>query len=1083
MSVAATDPSLGAKKMTSLRYRSLRSLLGLLVALPLLPAADASAQPSGRLQTVLNSLEWRSIGPANMGGRVSAIEGVPGDPLTFWVGGADGGVFKTTNGGTTFEVQFTDQPAYSVGALALAPSDPNVLWLGSGEGDPRNSASYGNGVYRSTDGGTTWTHLGLTDTERIKRVVVDPRDADIAYICALGHAWGPNEERGVFRTRDGGRSWAKVLYLNEDTGCSDLAMDPSNPRILYAGMWTFRRRPWRFDDGGGETALYRSNDGGTTWKRLTTGLPEGPMARIGVALSRSRPNVVYLITEAKDEGVLFRSEDRGENWRKVYDNPNINFRPFYYSDVRVDPNDPNTVYSLSGGLYKSIDGGGSFERIARGVHGDHQSLWIDPEDSDRILSGSDGGFQVSVDGGRTFDVINNVVLSQFYQISYDLERPYRVCGGLQDNGGWCGPHRTTHTAGILKDDWVRISGGDGFYVIPIPTEPHLIYSDLQGGVFMLTDMRSGGTRRIHPYPNRIGSAGDAMLGHRYRFNWDAPIHISPHDPETVYIGGNVLFRSRDHGMAWEEISPDLTTNDTTKQRTSGGEIYQDNTAAEFHTTILTIAESPVEAGVIWAGTDDGNIQVTRDGGRSWTNVAPNVGGLPPFSWIAKIEPSHHDAGTAYVAVDDHRSDDFHPYAFRTADFGRTWTALGGGLPQDDYVKVIREDPKNPDLLYVGMERGLFASWDRGATWFSLRGNLPPVSVRDIQVHPVENDLIVGTHGRGAWILDDIGRLQGLGGALAEEVHLFRPRPAVRWQLGSRDASLGQRTYRAANPPYGALIDYYLREKPEGAVLLTVVDAEGDTLRTLKVEKPVAGLNRTVWDLRYEGPPPRAGQRAGGGGGGGGFFGGSRGPLVAPGDYTVALRVGEEEIPTTVRVEADPRVPIAAEEYVAQLDAALRLRALATRVNVVLDATASLEGQIDGIRQAVKSAAGALEDPEAVQEAADAALAGIGALNDRLVRPIAGLGYRQRPRLSEEIRSLTGAVTAVASRPTEAELLRLRELEDETAGVEEALDALVATAIARLNETLGGSPHVLVKKGTGSSDAPERGANPPEGAGT
>ncbi len=723
-------------------------------------ANPSDAQTPDQIQSALSSVEWRAIGPANMGGRVSAIQGVPGNPRIFWVGGADGGVFKTTNGGTTFEEQFTDQPVYSIGALALAPSDYNVLWLGSGEGDPRNSTSYGNGVYRSTDGGEHWTYLGLAGTERIKRVVVDPRDPDVALVCALGHAWGPNAERGVFRTKDGGQSWEKVLYIDEDTGCSDMDMDRSNPRILYAGMWTHRRRPWRFDDGGKETALYKSLDGGDTWTKLTgRGMPTEPMARIGVSVSRSHPNTVYMVTETPTEGTLFRSDDAGATWDMVSEQRNINFRPFYYSDIRVDPNNAEVVWSLSGGLYKTTDGGTTFRSVGGGVHGDHQSLWIDPTDSDHVLSGSDGGYQVTWDGGDNWDIINNVVLSQFYQIYYDLQDPYQVCGGLQDNGVWCGPSQTMHGS-ILKDDWVRVSGGDGFYGVPVPDQPWLIYSNLQGGVFMITDMRSGGTRRVHPYPNRIGSAGDAMLGHKYRFNWDAPIHISPHDPSVVYIGGNHVFVSRDYGHSWDELSPDLTTQDTVRQLTSGGEIYQDNTAAEFYTTILTIAESPIEAGVIWVGTDDGNLWITRDGGANWTNITDNVD-MPEYSWIAKIDVSHFDAGTAYIAVDQHRMDDFTPHVYQATDYGRRSTDLSAGLPQDDYVKVVREDTRNPNLLYVGMERGLFASWDQGDTWVDIRNGLPPVSVRDMQIHPVANDLIIGTHGRGAYIMDDIAPLQNL----------------------------------------------------------------------------------------------------------------------------------------------------------------------------------------------------------------------------------------------------------------------------------------------------------------------------------
>ncbi|HEX6738115.1 MAG TPA: glycosyl hydrolase, partial [Vicinamibacteria bacterium] len=428
----------------------------------------------------VRKLWWRSIGPANMGGRVADIAGLPGDPSTYYVVPANGGIFKTTNGGVTFTPIFDKEDIASVGAIAIAPSDPNVIWAGSGEGDPRNSASFGIGVFRSTDGGSSWKHLGLADSERIKRIRVDPKDPDTAYVCALGHAWGPNEERGVFKTTDGGRTWRKVLFVNKDTGCSDIDMDPGNPRVLYAGLYTFRRQPWRFDSGGGETALHKSTDGGETWKKLTKGLPKGPMDRIGVAVAPSAPEVVYMITETKDEGELFRSEDRGESWAKVSDDRNINFRPFYYSDIRVDPRDPQRVYSLSGGLFVSKDGGKTFQRIAQGVHGDHQAFWIDPQNPKRILSGSDGGFQLSYDGGKTWEIVNNFTLSQFYHLSYDLRRPYHVCGGLQDNGSWCGPSATPSTQGIRKEDWYTVGGGDGFFAVPDPSAPHLVYSDSQG---------------------------------------------------------------------------------------------------------------------------------------------------------------------------------------------------------------------------------------------------------------------------------------------------------------------------------------------------------------------------------------------------------------------------------------------------------------------------------------------------------------------------------------------------------------------------------------------------------------------------
>jgi photosystem II stability/assembly factor-like uncharacterized protein len=1026
-----------------------------LLATPAWPAAGAPEAEA------LARLEWRSIGPANMGGRVTAVEGVPGDPKVFWVAGADGGVWKTANAGVTFEGQFQDQPVYSVGALALAPSDHNVLWLGSGEGDPRNSASYGNGVYRSTDGGRSWNQLGLDRTERIKRIAVHPTDPDTAWVCALGREWGPNPERGVFRTRDGGASWEKVLFLDPDTGCSDVALDPSNPRVLYTGMWTFRRKPWRLDSGGGRTALYRSTDGGATWEKKTEGLPKGAMDRIGLAVAASRPSTVYLVTEAVDEGTLFRSDDRGESWRRVNDDARIDFRPFYYSDIRVDPTNPEVVYSLSGRLFKSIDGGRSFEQIARGVHGDHQAFWIDPLDPDRLLSGSDGGFQVSHDGGATWDVINNVVLAQFYHVALDDREPYRVCGGLQDNGGWCGPSRTTNTDGILDDDWFTVSGGDGFYAVPVPGTD-LVVSNLQGGPIFVTDTRSGDTRHVHPSPNRIGSAGDAIADHEYRFNWDAPILVSPHDPRTLYYGGNVVFRSADYGYTWEVISPDLTTDDPDKQRSSGGPVVVDNTAAEFHCTIFTLAESPVEKGLIWAGTDDGNIQLTRDGGGHWTNVKGAVRGLPAFAWIASIDASRHRPGTAYVAVDHHRSDDFRPYVFRTDDYGATWTPLAAGLPQDDYVKVVREDPRNPDLLYAGMERGLDASWDAGRTWVSIRNNLPPVSVRDIQVHPRDGDLVIGTHGRGAWILDDPTPLRGLREAMSTGVYLFPPRAAVRWQLSSPDADLGQRTWRAANPPEGALISYWLEKAPDGPVTVAIADAAGEEVYRITEKEPKPGVTRVAWDLRYEGAerpksdPPDAGRAYG-----------QRSrvaPPAVPGRYTVTLKAGGEERSAPLEVRGDPRIDASLDDLRAQRDAALDLRGLARRAYALVDRSDDLRKQLEGLKATLGGSK--VDGAEDAAKAAGGVLEEVARFHDEVLqRPKRGLNYRQYPRLREEIESLTFQVTQSTARPTAAQVERLGELRGEVAGAESRLDAILGD-VKELNQRLEAFPRILLPPAAG-----------------
>lgn len=1028
---------------------------------------DASAQEQSAEAEAIANLAWRPIGPANMGGRVSAIAGIPGDPKIFYVGGADGGILRTRNAGITFDELFVEEDVYSAGAIAVATSNHSVIWFGTGEGDPRNSTSYGTGVYRSVDEGDSWTHLGLERTERVKRIVVHPNDPDTAYVCAMGRAWGPNPERGVFKTSDGGESWEKVLYRNEDTGCSDIALNWSNPRILYAGMWTFRRRPWRFDDGGGETALYRSRDAGRTWEKLTEGMPEGPMARIGVAVAQSNPDIVYMMTEAKDEGMLWRSDDTGDSWRMVNDEPNINFRPFYYSDIHVDPNNSEVAYSLSGGLFKTTDGGQTFQRIGQGVHGDHQSLWIDPEDSSHVLSGSDGGYQVSYDAGENFDIINNVTLSQFYQIDVNDQDPYWVCGGLQDNGNWCGPSNSLHSAGILKDDWFTVSGGDGFYAVPVPGRPNLVYSNSQGGNIMLTDTATGGVRRIHPYPKIVGSAGDAIVDHRYRFNWDSPIQISPHDPATVYFGGNVLFRSRDDGYTWEEISPDLTTDDPEKQASSGGQIYVDNTAAEFHTTIITIAESPVQAGVIWVGTDDGNIQVTRDGGSTWSKVNGNVGDLPEFAWIAKIDASSHDAGTAFVAVDNHRYDDFAPYVFKTADYGQTWTNLAGGLRQDDYVKVVRQDPREANLLYVGMERGIYASWDGGNAWSSIRNGLPAVSVRDIKIHRRDNDLVIGTHGRGAFILDDITPLQELGTAIRQDSYLFPIRLATRWQTARKDASQGQRSYSAPNPPTGAIIHYFLNEAPgENARLkLVVSDASGEAIRTVDLlaeddeeNEPKAGVNRTVWNLTHDGPMPVQGEEPQTG-----FFGPPTGPRVAPGTYTVALKGNGIDHSQTVAVRGDPRVLMTDEDYLSQFDSLMTLRNIASEVNGAISLTESLVAQLTDIREEVTSSSGAVDESDLVK-AIDEVIEEVKKVSSEyLRRPPPRMGYRQRPRVSEEIRSLTRSIGTVEARPTTPQLTRVQEIAGEADEALGAVDHLLDTVIQQLNDRLSGYSKIFIDR--------------------
>lgn len=1003
------------------------------------------------------NMKWRAIGPANMGGRTTDIVGIPGDPNIFYIAGADGGIFKTINAGVTMTPIFNDQKAFSIGTIVVSPSDPEVLWVGTGEGDPRNSVGYGLGVYRSTDGGKTWQHLGLEKTDRIKRIVVHPQNPDVACVCALGREWGPNPDRGVFRTVDGGKSWEKVLYLDENTGCSDIAMEWNNPRIMYAGMWTFRRKPWRFDDSGEKTALYKTVDGGKNWSKIShkNGLPDKPMARIGVAIAQSQPAIVYMITEFKDGGTVFRSEDRGDSWKMVNDDRNLNFRPFYYSDVKVDPNNPDHLYTLSGGMSKSTDGGKTFETVARGQHGDNQGLWIDPKNSNHVLSSDDGGFRVSHDGFRTYDVINNVELSQFYQLWVDDRDPYYVYGGLQDNGTWTGPSNSLHNIGIMKRDWIQVAGGDGYYAVPIPGHENEVYANLQGGVIFHVDTKTGNTRTIHPYPNKIGSAGDGVALHKYRFNWDSPIHISPHDPNTVYTAGNVLFKSKDKGYTWEEISPDLTTNDKSKQQSSGGEIYTDNTAAEFHCTIIAVSESPVKKDVIWCGTDDGNVQLTQDGGKTWTKMT--IPGHPAFGWVSKIHTSEHDAGTAFIAVDNHRLDDYKAHAFMTTDFGKTWTTISNGLP-DDWVYVVRQDPYNPNLLFAGMEHGVFASWDKGKAWTKINNNLPPASVRDLRVQKRERDLVVATHGRGIWILDDIRALEDYGTVGGKELVLFPVKPSTLWNYYPMIEEQGDRIYRAKNPEYGAYMNFYLQNDPKQSITIDITDANGNKVRNLKDSLAKAGVNRIVWDLRFQESdklttPPK------------GDYGGLIQPSVSPGIYTARLTANGQTAETKIVVKGDPRIAITDQDFKLKNDAVMSLRDQLSQTHRIINTTDVTIKQLNELKLRIKTAGDQSGVDPSVNGQIDEAVKKLKEFEDDVLRrPPPNMGFRQRPRLREEISDLLNAVDGAMARPTTPQLNRGGELKQETSDAGIQLEKIILQQVAPINDKVKNLPHVAVGKG-------------------
>ena len=1071
--------------------------LALALSLALTSRGTAQLTQQSTVTDAVRRLHWRSVGPANNAGRVSVVTGVPGNRDVYYVAGANGGIIKTINGGVTFKPIFDKQDVGSIGAIAVAPSDANVIYVGTGEENPRNNASVGDGMYKSIDAGAHWSHIGLEKSDKIARIVIDARNPDVVYACGLGREWGPNDERGVFKTTDGGKSWRKVLYVDAQTACSDIAADPGNSNIIYAGMYTYRRWAWHLESGGGNTAVYRSVNGGETWERLSgkdrdRGLPKTDMDRIGLAVAPSDPSIVYVVSETKDEGELWRSDDAGDHWRTVNRDPNINFRPFYYSDIRVDPQNPNRVFSLSGSLYMSEDGGANFRTIARDVHGDHQALWIDPTNPRYILSGSDGGWQLSYDGGKNFEVVNTFPFTQFYHINFDMQKPYVTCGGLQDNGNWCGSSRTASGQGVRKNDWYTVSGGDGFFTVPVMDKPWLVYSDAQGGMLSITDTRTGAQKTIYPYPNRVGSVGDAMISHKYRFNWNSPIALSPENPGVVYFGGNVLFKSTDYGHSFKVISPDVTTNDPKKQESSGGPIVVDNTAAEFHCTILTIAPSPLDSNVIWVGTDDGNVQVTRDGGKSWNNVFTNVVGLKPAAWIPTVEASHVDAGTAYVAADHHQDDDYTPYAYMTTDFGKTWKRITGDLPASAaWVHVVREDPRNPSLLYMGTEMGAWASWDKGAHWSSLRGDLPVVPVRDIQVHPRDNDILLATHGRGLYILDDAAALQGMTAAESADATLFDIRPAVRWSEWSRDGNLGQKTWTGENPPSGALITYYLKSQPTTEANITVSDKDGRVVRRMRRVADDAGVNRVVWDLKHD-------VAAGGGGGRGGRGGAGAQPTnnappdsslaafrarraaaaalaesdnqplpegtfvaggldVLPGTYTVALAVNGKTLTKNVHVNLDPRSDMTAAQLAQQFEAATQLNELSARIGRVISGTDELLTQLSALQTTLRRTQGSAVALANI----DTATKDLRHFRDSvLARPLPGLGYRQYPRLREEALTVSGMVSRPMMPPTEGELLRLNELRLEADQAQSRLDGIVQTRIAKINQALAGTPHVI-----------------------
>ncbi len=855
------------------------------------------------------ALHWRGIGPYR-GGRVLAVTGVPGDPYTFYFGAVAGGVFKSTDAGATWTPLTDKTPIMSVGAIAVAPSNHNVLYVGTGEAAPRGDITYGNGVFKSTDGGKSWVSVGLSDTRQIGALIVDPNDPNTVLVAALGHAFGPNGQRGVYRTTDGGKNWTRVLSHGNDTGAIDVAFDPHNSKTVYASLWQMLRQPWSFSSGGPGSGLYRSNDGGVTWTRLAgNGLPSGLLGRIDISVSGADSKRIYAMIENTDGG-LYRSDDAGNHWRRVNDDGRLRQRAWYFSKIYADPKRADTVYALNTGMFRSTDGGKSFNLVSA-RHGDHHGLWIDPTNPDRLINGSDGGAIVSMDGGKTWTQSDdNQPTAQFYHVSVDSSFPYRVYGAQQDNSN-VGIASYDDFGAIDDKNWFEAGGGESGFVLADPRDHDIIYSDAENGInrFNRHTMQSE-TISVWPF-DASGRPASAL---EHRFNWTSPLVISPHDPNTLYWGANQLYRTTDDGKSWTAISPDLTRNDKSKQTASGGPITKDITSVEYYDTIFAIAESTKTKGHLWVGTDDGLIQVTADGGQHWANVTPKD--MPQWGTVSMIEPSPFDDATAYVAVDRHRLDDIHPYVFKTADGGKSWTRLDAGLPEGAFVHAVREDPQTHGLLYAATETGVFVSFDDGAHWQSLQLNLPHSPVHDLVVK--DDDLVVATHGRSFWILTDITPLRQIAaGGPNPKVALYAPEKAYRLYYPDE---VDTRRPVGENPPRGALIDYYFAAKPAGEVTIDILDAKGALVRHLSSkaakteEQPpewpdqivptstlpaFAGMNRFVWNLRYDDPTQIPGA----------FYEGlaPRGPIALPGRYTVKLTADGVTQTATLDLLRDPRV--------------------------------------------------------------------------------------------------------------------------------------------------------------------------------
>ncbi len=974
-------------------------------------------------------LSARALGPAAMSGRVAAVDAVDDGKLTIYVGAASGGVWKSDDAGTTFQPVF-DEYTQSIGAVRIDPNNKQTVWVGTGESWVRNSVSVGTGIYKTTDGGETWQAKGLAYSEHISAVEVSSDDSDTVYVCALGHAWNANEQRGVFKTTDGGDNWEKVLYVDADTGCGDLVIDPQSPNILYASMWEFRRSPDFFNSGGDGSGLYRSLDSGTSWQQLTEGLPEGQLGRIALAIAPSRTSVVYANVES-EQTALYRSGNFGNSWEKTNDSLNVQIRPFYFGELMVDPQDHDRVYRPAFLTTVSDDGGKTFSSLLGAnfgfaVHPDHHTMWINPNNSNQVLLGTDGGLYISQDRANDWKFMRNLPISQFYHVNFDNQLPYNVYGGLQDNGSWTGPSRAP--GGVGNHHWRNVGFGDGFWVYVDPFDDNIVYSEFQGGNLLRVNQALSEVKNIPP------SARDEE--EPLRFNWNTAMHLSQANPGTIYYGSQYLHRSTDRGESWETISPDLTTDDDDRQRQleSGG-LTIDNSTAENNATIYTISESPLDDKVVWVGTDDGHVQLTRDGGQSWTNLTDNISDLPDNTWISRVEASPHQPGTAFITADGHRTGDMSVYVYMTRDFGQTWQNLGSDAIEG-YTWVIRQDLVNPELLFLGTEFGLYISLDSGQNWARFQEDLPKVAVHDIAIHPRDHDLILGTHGRGIYIIDDITPMRALTSEIIDtNVAMLPSKPGVMVSGGALQSFGGSDEFLAANPPEAAMISYYLKKRHLfGDLKINIYDANDELITSLPGEKR-RGINRVPWQMRLK-PPKFPASTS--------LVPGFTGPRLPEGDYRVELIKGKQTLNSQITLVADPRSPHSPEDRQLQQKTALELYYTLSDLTYMVDSVDQLAKQA---RESAENLSG--RDARSLDKTAEA----LEAFSESVAVRTEGSLISGQEKLRERLGNLYGSVSGYDGKPTDTHLETQQQLLQELAAAEQQAEQLLDDQLPGANRVL------------------------------